>query len=159
MLRRICNRFPLTDAAALAVMLITLACSPPAAGNNSTADSERAHGSHMQYLDAAHRTVTTDLDADRPAAPAKFVIVEIATVANRRKIPLDFIVGYRPPGGLELRLGTFSLFPPDNPGRFIVATQGKVKRGGTLSLSLDEITPKDIGDVRIGVRAIYLGER
>ena len=36
----------------------------------------------------------------------------------------------------QTTLGSFSLFPPDNPGSFIVATQGKVRPGGAIVLSL-----------------------
>jgi len=148
----------LASIATLLVAVVTLACHEAANGNAGGA-AEPATGTRMQILDAAHRTVTADVKAGPARSRAKFVIVEVAEVTNPRRAPLDFIVGLRRPGAGDVTLGTFALYPPDNPGRFIVSTQGKVTSGDELILTLDQISPDNISDVRIGVRAFYLGER
>ena len=87
--------------------------------------------------------------------PKKFVQVEVAQVVNPRRIPLSFTVHYRPAGGDALLLGTFSLFPPDNPGTFIVATQGKLRVGGTVIVALVPLEETgEAPEVRVQVRRI-----
>jgi hypothetical protein len=49
---------------------------------------------------------------------------------------LSFEVYYQPAGGEKIRLGTFSLYPADNPGKFIVPTQGHVNREGSIIVSV-----------------------
>jgi hypothetical protein len=52
-------------------------------------------------------------------------------------------------------LGSFSLYPADNPGKFIVPTQGKVKDDGAIVLSmliLDKLNADDA--VEVAVKAI-----
>lgn len=78
-------------------------------------------------LDSTTREVaqTIDLEIAEPQHK-KFVKIEVVTVVNPRKIPLAFEVHYQPVKGKPFLLGTFSLFPPDNPGDFIIATEGKL---------------------------------
>jgi hypothetical protein len=91
--------------------------------------------------------------------PYKFVEIEVVEVTNQKRHPLTFEVSYRTSRGDQTRLGEFSLYPPDNPGKFIVPTQGKVREVGTLVLSVT--TPdRPIGDdvIRAGVRPLRFAD-
>ena len=66
----------------------------------------------------------------------KFVQIEVTHVNNPQRIPLSFAVHFQPAQGEAIYLGNFSLFPPDNPGKFIVSTQGKLKSGGAVTVTL-----------------------
>ncbi|HEX5409853.1 MAG TPA: hypothetical protein VFW89_08800 [Gemmatimonadaceae bacterium] len=62
--------------------------------------------------------------------------------------------------GTGVNFGTFSLFPPDNPGTFIIATQSKLRGGGAIVLSLQRpevVAPSDT--VRIILRPIEFVNR
>ncbi|MGH9929109.1 MAG: hypothetical protein ACREA9_07770, partial [Pyrinomonadaceae bacterium] len=55
----------------------------------------------------------------------------------------------------KLYLGSFGLYPSDNPGKFIVATQGKLKNEGAIVLTLVVPEKVDARDpVRVGVKKI-----
>jgi hypothetical protein len=74
---------------------------------------------------------------------------------NPKKYALTFEVHYQPNPSEKVYLGSFSLYPSDNPGKFIVATQGKVKNQGVIVLTM--VTPDKVetGDqVKVGVRKI-----
>ena len=88
-------------------------------------------------LDLTNRTgvMTISQEVTTPQA-IKFVQIEVAKVFNPQKIPLSFSVHYQPVHGEKSLLGTFSLFPPDNPGTFIVATRGELQSGGMVIVSL-----------------------
>jgi hypothetical protein len=66
-------------------------------------------------------------------------------------------VYYQPAGGQKIRLGTFSLYPADNPGKFIVPTQGQLTRDGSIIVSLlvTDPVPKDV-PLRVGIGRIAL---
>ena len=66
----------------------------------------------------------------------KFVQIEVTHVSNPQRIPLSFAVHFQSAQGEAIYLGSFSLFPPDNPGTFIVSTQGKLKAGGAVTVTL-----------------------
>ena len=92
------------------------------------------------------------LAADGDPAKARFVQVEVIKVTNPQKRPAQFEVYYQPNDGEKILLGGFSLYPPDNPGKFIVPTQGKVKVEGKLILSLvksDQVVAGDVVEVTI----------
>jgi len=87
------------------------------------------------------------LPEDGDAAKARFVQVEIVGVVNPQKHPARFEVHYQPNDGERTLLGAFSLYPPDNPGKFIVPTQGRVKPDGKIILALaksDRVAPGDV---------------
>lgn len=67
----------------------------------------------------------------------KFVQVSITDVVNPSLVPLSFTVYIKTVDQEKIFLGTFTLFPSDNPGSFIVPTQGKLKAGGSVFVSLD----------------------
>jgi hypothetical protein len=51
-------------------------------------------------------------------------------------------VSYQPNGEKNIYLGSFSLYPADNPGKFLVATQGKLGSEGAIILTL--VVPEKI---------------
>lgn len=107
-------------------------------------------------LDLANRSVTKPIGPElADPASAKFVEIDIADVVNPKRIRLTFEVHYQPGNGEKLLLGSFALYPPDNPGKFIVATRGRLRSGGAIVLSmqvLDEVVPED--RIRVTVRQI-----
>ena len=112
----------------------------------------------LRYLDTAHVSISQRID---PAAEglqgSKFVQVDVAQVINPAKYGLSFDVYYQPTGGEKIRLGTFSLYPADNPGKFIVPTQGHLTREGSIIVSLLVTDPaaKDV-PLRVGIGRIAL---
>jgi len=91
----------------------------------------------MYKLNFANRSISQPIDP-KLADPQnyKFLEVEVVNVINPDKLPVQFEVYYQVENQDKILLGTFSLYPPDNPGKFIVATQGKIKPEGELILSL-----------------------
>jgi flagellar basal body rod protein FlgC len=115
--------------------------SSPANQNNKSAQA-------VYSLDLQNPEITQKiLPDDGDAAKARFVQVQIVTVTNPQKHPAQFEVHYQPDNGERILLGGFSLYPPDNPGKFIVPTQGKVKSDGVLILSLVKSDRIAAGDV------------
>lgn len=108
------------------------------------------------------------LTADRPeltyAVPClerstgdRLLSVDITAVRNPRSVDLAFQVHYRRPGAEQVYLGSFALFPPDNPGRFLVPTQGRVGRDGQIVISMEPIADQEAaGLVRVQVREVRL---
>jgi len=91
----------------------------------------------LYYLDLVNSTIEQPLDlAAVRAGAAKFVQLEVARVTNPGKIPLSFEVWYESKDKAKILLGSFSLYPSDNPGKFIVPTQGKVNDQGVIRVSL-----------------------
>ena len=66
---------------------------------------------------------------------SKFVEVQIDKVLNTGMYNLAFEISFQQKDNEKLFLGTFSLFPANNPGRFIVATQKLIKNDGDIILS------------------------
>jgi len=81
--------------------------------------------------------------ADIKPQHKKFIQVKIKSVINPSKISLSFNVYRLPITGKKSFVGTFSLFPSDNPGNFIVATQGKFKIDDQVEVALDVIDAID----------------
>ncbi|HXQ71691.1 MAG TPA: hypothetical protein VN844_14450 [Pyrinomonadaceae bacterium] len=112
----------------------------------------------LNYLDLNNPQIEQSIEAgDREVERSKFVQVEVTEVHNPQKYPIKFQVSFQPKDGEKIFLGSFGLFPPDNPGRFIVATQGKVKGEGKIILSLVTSEQAKAGDtLRVGVKRIRL---
>lgn len=114
-------------------------------GNSSKTDAA------VHYLDLANPTITQPIEPTEVEG-AKFVEVEVTEVVNPGKYPLSFEVRYQTSDKNVLYLGSFGLYPADNPGKFIVATQGKVKGDGVIVLTLivaDKVHPGDTVKVKI----------
>lgn len=98
-------------------------------------------------LDLENRTLVHEIRPElAEVEKQKFVEITITEVFNPSDIPLSFEVRFRPRNAEEVLLGVFSLFPPHKPGTFIVATQGRVRSGGAIVVSmlvLEEVGPQD----------------
>jgi hypothetical protein len=123
-------------------------------GGNGVAKSDET----LYYLDNNNPSLTQPLEAkDGPFDRYKFVQVEVTEVINPKKYPLTFEVRYLSKSNEKTYLGSFSLYPADNPGKFIVATQGKLKDEGAIILSL--VVPDKIGagdTIKVAVKKIKL---
>jgi hypothetical protein len=107
---------------------------PPAGGQGEAA----------YRLDLGTREVAQTVEAvDSAGAGRRFVRIEVAEVRNPKQYPVSFLVRYRDRDGTTTDLGSFALFPPDNPGSFIVPTKDRVRPGGSLVLSL--VVPHEAG--------------
>lgn len=121
-----------------------------AARNSSKSDAT------VSYLDLANRSITQAVEPDEVSG-SRFVQVEVTEVANPKKIPLSFEVRYQAKDDTRIYLGSFALYPSDNPGKFIVATQGKVKADGAIVLTLvvsEKVGAEDV--VKVGIKKIKL---
>jgi len=131
---------------------------PQSANGNASTASSSSNQNHKSdqavfSLDLQNPEITQKiLPDDGDALKARFVQVQIIAVTNPQKHPAQFKVHYQPTSGERILLGGFSLYPPDNPGKFIVPTQGKVKADGMLILSLvksDRIAAGDVFEVTV----------
>jgi hypothetical protein len=104
---------------------------------SNTSASPSQNRETLYYLDLNNPSITQPIQSeiDKPGE-SKFVQVEVSEVQNPKKLALTFQVHYQAKSGEKINLGSFSLYPPDNPGKFIVATQGKVKDEGAIVLSM-----------------------
>ncbi|MEP7345070.1 MAG: hypothetical protein ABI877_07380 [Gemmatimonadaceae bacterium] len=118
-------------------------------------------GDTLNYLDLSKPSLRQALDPKETGHERyRFVQVEVIQVTNPQKHPLTFEVRYEPANGAASSLGSFSLYPADNPGKFIVATQGKLRDEGVIVLSLvtpDKIDGRDSIRVAVG-RVKFLRE-
>jgi hypothetical protein len=112
----------------------------------------------LYHLDLTKPTIaqTVDLQGVKDGT-YKFVQVEVTRVTNPKKLPLTFEVWYQPERKEKILLGSFSLYPADNPGKFIVPTQGNLSGKGKILVSL--VTPSEAirGDtIDVAIRKITL---
>jgi hypothetical protein len=115
----------------------------------------------LLYLDLS-KSLTQPVESIPGAGEsARFVEVEVASVVNPGKHSLTFEVVYQPAASSDkIQLGTFSLFPADQPGKFIVPTQGKVRSQGSIILSLKTPDKVDVKEsISAGVRKIQFVSR
>jgi hypothetical protein len=110
----------------------------------------------LYYLDAERQSLTQPIDAADGPSGARFVRIEVVDVSNPDKHPLTFEVHYQPQSGEREYLGSFGLYPPDNPGTFIVSTQGKVGDGGAVVLLMKTAANVDSESIKVGVKRMKL---
>jgi len=112
----------------------------------------------VRYLDVARTMLTQPVDPTvAKAGETKFVEVQVADVVNPANAGLTFEVHFEATGAPRVLLGTFSLFPANNPGTFLVATQGKVDRTGTLMVTMLVTDPVPPGAaLRVGIGRLGL---
>jgi len=108
----------------------------------------------LLYLDLRTPSLTQKIaPADNLNPACKFVQIEISKIDNPKRYAIQFKLYYLPPNKEKVYLGSFSTYPADNPGKFIVATQGKIKDEGSLMLSMtliDKPEPED--NVQVAIR-------
>ena len=124
---------------------------------NSTAQSATDTGSRV--LDLEHPQLSQRIDDANPDT-FDFVRLTVAQVNNPKHVGLIFGVEFIPDGGTRTNLGGFSLYPPDNPGVFIVSTHHLVKSAGLVVVTLHTATPVDSGtplSVRMGAIGLAHG--
>jgi hypothetical protein len=112
----------------------------------------------VRYLDVAHTMLTQPVDPTvAKAGETKFVEVQVAEVVNPANAGLTFEVQFEPAGAPRVLLGTFSLFPANNPGTFLVGTHGKVDRTGTLIVTMLVTDPVPAGvPLRVAIGRVGL---
>ena len=110
----------------------------------------------LYYLDLNKPQIEQSIEpTDREVEKSKFVQVEVSEVNNPQKYPVKFEVSYQPKDQEKIFLGSFSLFPPNNPGKFIVPTQGKVRGEGKIILSMVTSEQAKTADtLKVGVKRI-----
>ena len=156
-------------------LIVAVGCGPPGqrtanrSGESATSSGPRgaSAGATMTpqdsslHLDLASPTLAHALGAERALVrDAKFVQVDVSSVVNPNRRTVTIAVDYAPPTGPRVHLGTFSLFPADNPGKFIVATQGKLRPEGSVVLTLQRPPNATSTDtVRLVIRSIHLSTR
>lgn len=116
------------------------------------------------------KDVPRTMAADRPSlaysvpcldrsAGDKFLRVDIAEVTNPRFVELAFQVHYQRAESDTVYLGSFALFPPNQPGQFIVPAQGKVESTGWILISMEPLQDKEAaGAVRVVVRSVSFAD-
>jgi hypothetical protein len=120
---------------------------PPASESRPTHVIDLAHPSFAQHV---------GLTAGDPET-FDFVQIRIVHVVNPQRIGVLFEVTFLADDGSRARLGSFSLFPPDNPGQFIVATQHRVRSTGSIVVSLRTAQPIDASTpLTIGIGSVAL---
>ena len=128
--------------------------SPAATSSSSPLNQKKSNEKPRYYLALDKPEIEQAIESS-DLVTAKFVQVEITEVTNPQNRPARFEVFYQPKEGERVLLGSFSLYPPNNPGHFIVPTQGKVKPEGKIILSLAKPEDAVAGDVvRVGVRKL-----
>lgn len=96
----------------------------------------------LHYLDVKKPTLVQPIDPADRAQDCKFVQVEVVEVKNPKNLAVTFKVEYQTENNERVFLGTFSLYPPENPGKFIVPTEGKLRNKGAVVLTL--VVPDDV---------------
>lgn len=133
-----------------------VSCNSAATSSNLLDQHKSKSDETVYFLDLDKPEIEQPVEAgDAALANAKFVQVEVTQVTNPKNRPARFEVRYEPKDGEKILLGSFSLFPSNNPGKFIVPTQGKVKSDGKLILTLAKSDKAVAGDVlRVGVKRL-----
>lgn len=139
------------------VIVTAMACKPAETSKDFNVRGTAPRGDDMRYLGSDNPLISSPVSAADVARSPKFVVVRITQVQNPRRVPLSFTVSFRPARGEKFTLGTFSLYPADRPGRFIVATQGKVEPSGEILVELTTSVTENVSQVRVGVAEITLG--
>lgn len=126
------------------VIIACTSCSGKMLGSDNRENANGTPKSEAQYeLDIHTRSVVRTIGPkDRVVEEGyKFVQVEVTKVVNPEKYAIAFEVDYREKPDVTTHLGSFSLYPSDNPGKFIVPTQGKLKNEGGIVLTM--VLPND----------------
>ena len=132
------------------LLAIAFACE---SAERSQSPSEPRFTSTMHHLDFDHPTATVPV-TQANAAQAKFVEVRIEHIENPSLAALSFAVAYQAHKGETIALGSFSPYPPDRPGTFIVPTQTKVRANGSILVAIER--PDRQAHIRVDIAEIAL---
>jgi hypothetical protein len=137
------------------IIVLCASCNGPVLHVANNSDANASH-EKLSYLNSDKPTLSQPIELeDKVEEGCKFVEVEVAEVRNPQGYTTTFRVEYQTKPNERINLGSFSLYPSDNPGKFIVPTQGRLRNQGAIVLSL--LIPDDFrrGDeFRVGVRRI-----
>ena len=142
---------------ALAFAVVLCNCTVATTSSPLSQNRNKSKSDETRYsLDLDKPEVEQSIElGEADVANAKFVQVEVTQVTNPNNLPASFQVYFQPHEGEKILLGSFSLYPPNNPGKFIVPTQGKVKGEGKLILSLARLDKTHARDVvRVEVKPL-----
>ena len=137
-------------------VLLLLACTSrtpePRVGESSrsavvSSDAPRDSLIELTLAQPLHRLAVAALGAD--LRTLGFLRLEVTSVINPQRLALSIEVLQSLPQQPDSLLGLVSLFPADNPGTFVVATGGRLRADGVLTVRL--VSP-DSGAARDGVR-------
>jgi hypothetical protein len=83
----------------------------------------------------------------------KFIQIDVVAVYNPQQIPILFKVHHITGKEAMQQLGTFGLFPPDNPGTFVVATNGRLRANDTIKVAFSPLgTINHNLDIRVSIK-------
>jgi hypothetical protein len=139
---------------AAAAALGTVACEGSTGNQAAAVEAAPSERQEVRSLDSAHPSLVLGVAEAEAGEDRAFVAVEIAEVTNPGRLPLSFQVAFRPAEGGTERLGGFSLYPADNPGRFIVAAGGKARGRGEIVLTIEDAEAEGMAKVRVGVSSL-----
>lgn len=141
-------------------LLLAVACGP-AAGDPAGPPRARTQATeaHLQELDLGHPTFAAPVASLARRGAGRFVVVDVTRVDNSARIGLVFTVSFRPDRGGDVPLGTFSLYPGDHPGRFIVGTRGLVRPSGRIVVAMQATDPPGRAPVRVWIGEVALADR
>lgn len=127
---------------------------PPSEVSTRSTPAESNVGK-LSYLDLNNPSIVQAITPEDAAEGRRFVRVEVKEVLNPKKYPITFRVHYQSKTNEKAYLGSFGLFPAENPGSFIVATRGMLRNEGAIILTLVVGSKVDAGDtVKVGVKKI-----
>lgn len=136
-------------------MRLVLLCLVFLASCSLSAGDKAAEDDTVYRIDFGQDTLVVPVDVMPQAESNRFVFVEITAVENPEVLPLAFSVSYNDGRRKTVRLGDFALFPGNNPGKFIVPTQGKVGTTGSILIRmLPQPQAKDAGSVSVEIRRV-----
>ena len=87
-------------------------------------------------LDIEQSSISIEVDRYGFTESNQFIEIEIVEVKNPDNYPVTFEVHKKGANQAKPQLGTFSLYPNDNPGKFIVAVGENIGNGDQLIIKL-----------------------
>lgn len=127
-------------------LMLCMSCNERMSTPHNTIGAKTINNDTLYDFDVNKKSIAQPFDPMIMKERYKFVQVEVTKVINPKKHPVTFEVHYEMINNEKIFLGSFSLYPSDNPGKFIVPTQGKLKNSGYIILSLiipGEVKPND----------------
>jgi len=114
----------------------------------------------VRFLNIRRPALVQRFDArGRDIERLRFVRIRVVAVRNPRLTGVTFNVDFRANSGASIHLGSFSLYPADNPGTFIVPFPRGAVLPGSVAVSFhttDKVDP--VAPPVIGIGAIDLIE-